>query len=116
MQIKKIVTVVAATLVLTGAVVGGAAVASSRHPVGANVNPGKHSVTQRTASSSTDRDTVQQGDQTGPETPDPTGATGAGSGDETGTESGTESETSSDGPGGHEDPSGTVDHQFEGTE
>jgi hypothetical protein len=115
MQIKKIVTVAAATLVLSGAVVGGAAVASSRHADN-NVNPGKHSVTQGAASSSTDTDTIQQGDQTGPETPDPTGTTGSGSEGETGTESGAETETSSDGPGGHADPTGAVDHQFEGEE
>jgi hypothetical protein len=99
----------------TGAVVGGAAVASSRHADN-NVNPGKHSVTQRLASSSTDADTIQQGAKTGPETPDPIEATGSDSGGETGTESGTETETSSDGPSGHQDPPGNVDHQFEGEE
>ena len=117
MQIKKIITVVAATLVLTGTVVGGAAFASSRNGGNASVNPIKHSVTQGSAASSTtDSDTVEQGDQTGPETPDPTGATGSAPRSETGTESGTETETGSDGPGGHEDPPGNVDHQFEGEE
>lgn len=116
MQIKKIITVTAATLVLAGAVVG-AAVASSRHGGSATLNRSKHTVTERSVGSSpTDSDTVEQGDQTGPETPDTTEAPDSESGGETGTESDTESETDSDGPGGHEDPPGNVDHQFEGEE
>jgi hypothetical protein len=64
----------------------------------------------KTGSESTaaaDTDNVQEGDQTGPEVADATEEPSGGS----------EAESSvSDGPGGHEDPAGTVDHQFEGNE
>jgi hypothetical protein len=64
-----------------------------------------------------DTDTVQSGDQTTPDQP------GAASGseqqssegpDQPGSESGGESADQSDGPGGHADPAGNVDNQFEG--
>jgi hypothetical protein len=59
-----------------------------------------------------DTDTVQGGDQTGPEVADATEEpSGASSETEGSSETGP-----SDGPGGHEDPAGTVDHQFEGNE
>lgn len=116
MQIKKIITVTAATLLLTGAVVG-AAVASSRHGSNATLNSGKNSASELSEEGSTpDTDTVEQGDQTGPETPDPTEASNSESGGGTETEPDAESESESDGPGGHEDPPGNVDHQFEGEE
>ena len=73
---------------------GGAALASSSRTV------------TKTGSGSTtavDTDNVQEGDQTGPEVAD---ATEEGSGES----------SESDGPGGHEDPAGNVDHQFEGNE
>ena len=57
--------------------------------------------TNEATSNDTDTDTLQEGDQT---TPDVAG----------GAESATEPE--SDGPGGHEDPAGNVDHQFDGEE
>lgn len=60
--------------------------------------------------SAADTDTLQQGDQT---TPD---AVGSAAESEPGSEQETESATESDGPGGHEDPAGNVDHQFEGEE
>ena len=72
-----------------------------------------------------DPDTLQQGDQTTPDKPG--GAdkeTGNAGGTESTNESGTENanETASesgaanDGPGGHADGPGNVDHQFEGQE
>jgi hypothetical protein len=59
----------------------------------------------------TDGDNIQEGDQTTPDT----GTAAAESSTET-PETGTETEGASDGPGGHADPAGNVDHQFEGTE
>jgi hypothetical protein len=53
-----------------------------------------------------DTDNVQDGDQTSLDTGSEdvaTGEAGSGSGE-------------SDGPGGHEDPAGNVDHQFDGQE
>ncbi|MDQ1508431.1 MAG: hypothetical protein QOG50_275 [Actinomycetota bacterium] len=74
--------------------------------------------------SATDTDNVQQGDQNGPdvaaasESPDPLEASApsaktsaASEGENT-----TETETASDGPGGHADRPGNVDHQFDGQE
>ena len=73
---------------------GGAALASSSKTV---TKTGSESTT------AVDTDNVQQGDQTGPDL--------AGATEETTGES-----SQSDGPGGHEDPAGNVDHQFEGEE
>ena len=65
-------------------------------------------VVAKTSSESTaaDTDDVQEGDQTGPDTAE-SAETEEGSG---------ESAAESDGPGGHEDPAGNVDHQFDGEE
>ncbi|MDX6285836.1 MAG: hypothetical protein QOG53_1321 [Frankiales bacterium] len=60
----------------------------------------------------TDADNVQEGDQTTPDT----GSEAAEAPGTEAPETGTETESPSDGPGGHEDPAGNVDHQFEGTE
>jgi hypothetical protein len=60
------------------------------------------------ATTAVDTDTVQAGDQTTPDTGAEANAESAGE-----TESATESGTESDGPGGHEDPPGNVDHQFD---
>ena len=60
--------------------------------------------------SAPDTDNIQEGDQT---TPD---AAATASASESGSEQDTESATESDGPGGHADPAGNVDHQFEGVE
>jgi hypothetical protein len=76
-----------------------------------------------TPAPSKETDTLQQGDQTTPdvpgaaETPDPSekpttsAATAAGEKPAT-----SETETTNDGPGGHQDPPGAVDHQFDGQE
>ena len=57
--------------------------------------------TNEATSNDTDTDTLQVGDQT---TPDVAGAAESAPAPE------------SDGPGGHEDPAGNVDHQFDGEE
>lgn len=62
-------------------------------------------------SSSPDTDNIQQGDQSAP---DNTRSVKSGKAE---TQEATGSETSApDGPGGHADPAGSVDHQFEGQE
>jgi len=60
--------------------------------------------------SAPDTDTIQEGDRTSPDT------TAGASAGVSGSEQESESATESDGPGGHEDPAGNVDHQFEGSE
>jgi hypothetical protein len=60
------------------------------------------------AATAADTDSVQEGDQTTPDT----GAEKA----EAESAGETESATESDGPGGHEDPPGNVDHEFDGEE
>jgi hypothetical protein len=64
---------------------------------------------QQAEPTSADSDTLQQGDQTTPDTP----AT-AGQGAENNAE--TESQDATDGPGGHADPAGDVQHEANGTE
>jgi hypothetical protein len=105
MQIKRTIIASAAALTLVGSVTG-VAVASSK----GSVAP-KPATTETT--SGPDTDNLQQGDQT---TPDTTGGaasetTGESAGEGTGESSG-----ESDGPGGHADPAGNVDHQFDGQE
>ncbi len=95
MKIKQI-TALAAILALT--TLGGVAVAkASTHEA---VKP---AVAEATAP---DTDNVQQGDRTTPDV-----ASG-----EAASETAAESSGQSDGPGGHEDPAGNVDHQFQGNE
>lgn len=112
MKLRKIITALAATLVLTGAVVSGVAAASSG---GSDPKAGSGTAvsTARAAgetapsveNSAADPDDVQEGDQTGPEEAD------VNEGPEAGSEG-----VESDGPGGHEDPAGDVNHGFEGEE
>jgi hypothetical protein len=125
MRMKKAIVACASVLVLTGAVLGGVAVASSHgaqpksqagtatgapppvHTGNATARPRSRAGNAAAASesSSTDPDNVQQGDQTSP--------------DSSGNDEGSDTELGaqeSDGPGGHEDPPGNVDHQFEGEE
>jgi hypothetical protein len=75
----------------------------------------KSSPTGAAKDASGDTDNVQQGDQTTPDVPGSTDP-GESSSSETGSENGTSETGPSDGPGGHADPAGNVDHQFEGTE
>ncbi len=88
---KLLATGIGAVMVLS---LGGAALASSSKTV---------TKTGFETTTAVDTDNVQEGDQTGPEVADAT--------EEPAGES-----SESDGPGGHEDPPGNVDHQFEGNE
>ncbi len=56
-----------------------------------------------------DTDNVQEGDQSAPDN----GTEGT---ETEGSEAAGETSQESDGPGGHEDPPGNVDHQFDGEE
>jgi hypothetical protein len=124
---KRTVAVGAVLLMFTA--LGGAAFAKTRAGQGPDKN-----ATVKVA----DTDNVQQGDQTTPDagtglqtSQSDTGTQSAENGSETGTqengsetgtqvengsESSQETASSSDGPGGHADPAGNVDHQFEGNE
>ena len=102
MDIKKTLIASAAVLTLVGSVTGVAVAAS------------KGAVAPKSATSETttgaDTDNIQQGDQTTPDTAGASESTGESSGESS-------SETGpSDGPGGHADPAGNVDHQFDGQE
>jgi hypothetical protein len=108
MKLTKRLTMAGITiLALTGAVAGSAAAAS---------NGGARQVTVQAAQSeptSPDTDAIQQGDQTSPDN-GTAAATAAGHtvrGENTG-----EQEGNSDGPGGHADPAGNVQHEFNGVE
>lgn len=59
---------------------------------------------------------VQQGDQTAPDTATSGDTGSAAEAPENSTESTSAAENSADGPGGHQDPAGNVDHQFQGNE
>ena len=101
MDIKKTLIASAAVLTLVGSVTG-VAVASSKGAVAPK------SATETTTGADTDN--IQQGDQTTPDTAGASESTGESSGESS-------SETGpSDGPGGHADPAGNVDHQFDGQE
>jgi len=99
MDIKKTLIAGAAVLTLVGSVTG-VAVASSKGAVAPK------SATETTTGADTDN--IQQGDQTTPDT--------AGQASESTGESSGESSGEADGPGGHADPAGNVDHQFDGQE
>jgi hypothetical protein len=87
--------------------------AAPAQPAVVNNAPAAPAVSAKDKPAATDGDNVQEGDQTSPDN-------GTEAADAPGTEApetGTETENGpSDGPGGHEDPPGNVDHQFEGTE
>jgi hypothetical protein len=98
---------IAGVAVLAMASLGGAALAKT--PTQRPNAP----ATSSEATTGADTDNIQEGDQAGPDT----GAEATSeAGGETTTETGNESATEPDGPGGHEDPSGNVDHQFQGQE
>ena len=72
------------------------------------------------AADKADEATEVQGAESATEAPDATEASGAGetpdAAEASNEGSGSEGAGESDGPGGHEDPAGEVDHQFEGNE
>jgi hypothetical protein len=123
MKFKKILVTGAAVLVMGGSLAGGAFAAA-------------HSkATRHENMSSVDTDSIQQGDQTGPDT---AGTSDSASkvanlgksreastadtgnlqdGDQTGPDDSTvETSSESDGPGGHQDSSGNENHEFNGQE
>jgi hypothetical protein len=99
MRFKQLIAISAVGLGVLSAT--GAAVASGQ----ASPSKAGTEVTQ-----ATDTDNVQQGDQTSPD------MVGSESTSESTSETGSETAAQSDGPGGHEDPPGNVDHQFDGEE
>ena len=104
MRMKRVAIAVVAVMALAS--VGGAALAKT--PVQRQNAP---AVTSSGTSSGADTDGIQARDQTTPDSgADATGEAGG----ERATESGGGSTGESDGPGGHEDLAGNVDHQFEG--
>ncbi len=115
MRFKKLIAVAAVGLGVLS--VAGAAVAATHGKTA--TKPATGQVT------SVDTDNVQQGDQTSPDNAAETTKTvdtdNVQEGDQTSSDNSAEESTSetageSDGPGGHEDPPGNVDHQFEGEE
>ena len=106
MKRKKLTAALAAVLVVTA--MGSVAVAKT-----AGSRPSKATPLETTA---VDTDQLQQGDQTTPDTASTTtsASTGESTGEATGETGGETGE--SDGPGGHEDPAGSVDHRFDGNE
>jgi hypothetical protein len=106
MKVNKIRgALIAAAAVL---MIGGANSVFAGSPAPAPVAPGA-SVSE-VEPAGADTDNLQEGDQTTPDVPGEADA--AGEAAEAGAETGTEA----DGPGGHEDPAGEVDHQFDGEE
>jgi hypothetical protein len=103
-KISKILVTGGAVLALAGSVAGVATASGSKSKAPKSANE---------STSAVDTDNIQQGDQTSPDTA--TVSTKATSTTEQGGEGEGES-GSSDGPGGHQDPAGNVDHQFNGEE
>jgi hypothetical protein len=109
----KIASVAVAVLALGGAGIG-TAVASS-----ANTHAPATARTAQSEPTGPDHDAIQQGDQTSPDNAAAIVTQGVHSSkaDNPGEENGSESENGpSDGPGGHADPSGAVQHEFSGVE
>ncbi|MDX6241871.1 MAG: hypothetical protein QOG10_6695 [Kribbellaceae bacterium] len=113
---------------ITVASVGAAAILAVGLTAGAASATGSTPATKTTvgqlssvSKAAPDTDNVQQGDQTTPDvpgvaSPEKAGAEKAGT-EKAGTEkAGAETPDASDGPGGHADAPGTVDHQFRGQE
>ncbi|HEY0477592.1 MAG TPA: hypothetical protein VGD37_08705 [Kofleriaceae bacterium] len=98
-------TAVAPVAAIAALAVGGVAYASS----GGSAAPhAKATATAEPGQSGPDTDNIQSGDQTTPDA----GSNAAEQSSETSGESG----SANDGPGGHTDAPGNVDHQFQGQE
>ena len=95
----------AVAAVALGTISAGSALAATPTTVPAVSTP----ASPQAGPTSPDSDTLQQGDQAGPDT-SATAEPGAESKGET------ESQVANDGPGGHADPAGNVQHEFDGTE
>ncbi len=135
----KVPAVAAAAVLMVAGASNVFAATQTAHPAVVSVAPAITTAVAAETPAATDADNVQvqSGDQTTPDT-NATGAAGAivpamavtatgnkatlSSGAATGAESATEtsgetgSATEADGPGGHADPAGNVDHQFNGEE
>jgi hypothetical protein len=119
---KRLKTTVGATAALAALALGGSAIASATQ--GTKSHSQKHAVKHAVAKSTEavggpDTDSIQSGDQTTPDTAGAKASSAAASetsGSESATETSSESASASDGPGGHEDPEGNVDHQSEAQE
>ena len=99
MQIKRNITLAAVALVVTGASLGGVALASSD---GTKADASVSQSVEKSATAANEAPEIN-------EAPDANEAPE--------TDSGSEAEgAESDGPGGHEDPPGNVNHEFEGEE
>lgn len=122
MHKMKIVTLAAVSILGVG-VIGGAAVKAraTTTPVKSTAPAAVSTATaDNEATGLPDTDNVQQGDQTSPDAATLTSSqTAAGSEQaaETSTEASSEKASAeSDGPGGHADPAGNVNHSFQGEE
>ena len=126
---KRLKTIGGGAAALAILALGGSAIASgTQHTRSTNK---QHAISTSLAvekTSAPDTDNIQSGDQTSPDThsakatsvstsqtPDSSSAT-ENSSEAPDTGSATENSSASDGPGGHEDPAGNVDHQSEGQE
>jgi hypothetical protein len=129
-DIRKKLVIGTVSLTVLGGLGATAALAKTNAPAKAPTKAAKVVVSEPVGG--TDTDNVQEGDQSGSDGPNtapaalaaaslkvaPSGTkVGANPADEGGENSGEgESQGESDGPGGHEDPPGNVDHQFDGEE
>lgn len=107
----KIAAAAMAALTLGGAGTGTAVAASHSGAAPAAVTSAEPT--------SPDHDSLQQGDQTTPDAASALTATGTSSPEPSSPEADSTTENESappDGPGGHADPSGTVQHEFSGVE
>jgi cytoskeletal protein RodZ len=126
---KRLKTISGAAAALVVLALGGSAIASAtRHTPSASKKRAISMSLAAEKTSPTDTDNLQSGDQTSPdthsakvssvstsETPNSGSAT-ENSSETPDSGSATEISSESDGPGGHEDPAGNVDHQSEGQE
>jgi hypothetical protein len=103
-----------AAAALVALALGGSAIASATQHARSASKPAAARSLAPEPTGASDGDSVQVGDQTSPDTAGTASAHSASTAPETGTE--TESSAASDGPGGHEDPEGDVEHQSEGQE
>ena len=102
----RIMTAVAPIAAIAALVAGGVAYASSGGSAAQHAKANT-SATAEPDQSGPDTDNIQSGDQTTPDT---------GSNAEQSSETSGESGLANDGPGGHADAPGNVDHQFQGEE
>ncbi|HEV3071957.1 MAG TPA: hypothetical protein VGY76_11090 [Solirubrobacteraceae bacterium] len=127
---KRLKTISGAAAALAILALGGSAIASgTQHTRSASKQRAISTSLATEKTSAPDTDNIQSGDQTSPDThsakassvstasqtPDSGSAT-ENSSETPDTGSAAEVSSESDGPGGHEDPAGNVDHQSEGQE